>query len=60
MERFAKIQNVGTRRKLNVHDICRCCGLENDEKEAILGQFSDEEVEFYEKVFILTGQSLLE
>lgn len=56
MERFAKIKNVGTRRKLNIHAICRCCGLENDEKEPILGQFSDEDVEFHEKVSILTGK----
>jgi hypothetical protein len=58
MERFAKIKNIGTRRKLDITAICRCCGLENDEKYAVLGEnpFSDDGVEFSEKVGKLTGK----
>lgn len=61
MERFAKIKNIGTRRKLDINAICRCCGLENDEKYPVLGQnpFSDDDgAEFREKVSKLTGKFL--
>lgn len=57
MERFAKIKNIGTRRKLDVNAICRCCGLENDDKYPVLGEnpFSDDAELFSEKVLKLTG-----
>jgi hypothetical protein len=57
MERFAKIKNFGSRRKLDVNAICRCCGLENDDMYPVLGQnpFSDDGVLMKEKVFKLTG-----
>lgn len=55
MERFAKIRTVGTRRKLDIKAICRCCGLQNDEKEEILAQQLSDEVIFAEKFSILTG-----
>lgn len=55
MERFAKIKHVGRRRKLDITAICRCCGLENSEKENIFEQISDDGVDFSEKVSILTG-----
>lgn len=57
MERFAKIKSIGTRRKLDVNAMCRCCGLENDDKYLVLGEnpFSDDGVEFSEKVLKLTG-----
>ena len=57
MERFAKIKNVGKRCKLDVKAICRCCGLASDDKEEILGQYSDDGVYFFEKVEVLTGKS---
>lgn len=57
MQRFAKIKTANTRRKINIHAICRCCGLQSDDKEAILGQSEfGEDVEFKEKVSILTGK----
>lgn len=58
MERFAKIKNVGTRRKLDVQGICRCCGLQLEEKFSILDQFCDDEVNFQEKVRTLTGKMI--
>lgn len=56
MERFAKIKNIGTRRKLDVNAICRCCGLDSGDMQSILNQFSDDGVDFQEKVFCLTGK----
>ena len=58
MERFAKIKNISSRRKLDVNSICRCCGLDNDDKYPVLGQnpFSDDLVPFFEKVLKLTGK----
>jgi hypothetical protein len=53
--RFASIK-AGRRQKLNVIAICRCCGLENDEKYPILGEISDDGVEFQEKLLSLTGK----
>lgn len=55
MERFAKIKKAGKKRKLDVKAICRCCGIENDEKEEIFNQFSDDGVDFSDKVAVLTG-----
>lgn len=62
MERFAKIKNTGTRRKLDASAICRCCGLENDDKYPVLGQnpFSDDDgADFSEKVSKLTGEIMI-
>lgn len=57
-ERFAKIKNVGKKRKLDVNAICRCCGMQNDEKYPILGGFSEDDgIEFREKVLILAGKT---
>lgn len=39
MERFQKIKTA--RKRLNVDRLCRCCGLENDEKYNILEIFED-------------------
>jgi hypothetical protein len=58
MERFAKIKNV--KRKLDVNAICRCCGLEHDEKYPILGQFSEDDgCSFGEKLLKLTGTRMM-
>lgn len=60
MERFAKIKNIGLRRKLDVNSICRCCGLDNGDKFPVLGTnpFSDDLVPFFEKVLKLTGNKI--
>lgn len=55
MERFAKIKPAGKRRKLDVTVICRCCGMESYDKQSILNQYSDDGVDFSEKVSALTG-----
>lgn len=52
MERFQKIKTA--RKKLNVGQICRCCGLENDEKFNILEIFEDG-VEFKDKYLSMVG-----
>lgn len=46
MERFQKIKTA--RKRLDVNRICRCCGMENDEKFNILEIFEDG-VEFKDK-----------
>lgn len=52
MERFQKIKTA--RKRLNVDRICRCCGMENDEKFNILEIFEDG-VEFKQKYLNLVG-----
>lgn len=56
MDRFAIIKDIGTRRKLDVSAICRCCGLEYEEKYSILDQVSFDGVEFKDKLQTLTGK----
>lgn len=56
MERFAKIKPAGKRRKLDVSMICRCCGMESSDKVEILGQYTDDGVEFSDKLLALTGK----
>lgn len=58
MDRFARVKSVGARRKLDVTTICRCCGMLDDNKFSILGQTSDDEIEFQEKLSILTGNKV--
>ncbi len=52
MERFQKIKIA--RKKLDVNSICRCCGLENEEKFNILS-IDEEGVEFKEKYLNMIG-----
>lgn len=53
MERFQKIKNA--RKRLNVENLCRCCGLESDEKFNILQIFEDG-VEFKDKMLKMIGK----
>ncbi|CRK94769.1 CLUMA_CG008263, isoform A [Clunio marinus] len=56
MERFAKIKTSERKRKLDVSGICRCCGMENEEKYPILGPFQEDDgVDFKDKFYKLTG-----
>lgn len=58
MDRFARVGNAGTKRKLDVTAICRSCGLPDDNKTSILDQISEDDVDFQEKVTTLTGKFL--
>lgn len=57
MDRFASVQAAGRRKKLNPDSLCRCCGLEQDEKYSIIGDnpFNFDGIEFAEKYHKLLG-----
>lgn len=57
MSRFANVQSSARKKKVNIDNLCRCCGLEHDEKYSILGEnpFNFDGTPFYEKYSKLLG-----